>query len=200
MATTFRFTRTAQPLFSAYISHTANDLPHFPWTLKAGSPMALCTQQLQHRPGHNWVVPSANKSNNNSFFSSSSWNQKEFGPGFWAHFPVSKETSYAFPERKVLVLLGLEMMGKETGSHLSEILCVRLWHVPHVTRWDPGRSWKCEIEAYETYPQLILMQPLMTFPHQTMKALGPMVNHIGPQDNRLTLRLSKTRENLVHPT
>ena len=47
-----RFIRTAQPLFPAYISHTANGLPYFPQTLKAGFLATLCIWQLQHRPMH----------------------------------------------------------------------------------------------------------------------------------------------------
>lgn len=137
---------------SLYFLHTfhtqlmISHIFHGPWRLEAQWLCAPSSCSIGH--GATGWCQVANKSNSNSFFSSSSWNQKELGPGFWAHFTVSMETSYAFPERKVLVFLGLEMMGKrETGSSLSEILCVRLLHVPHITRWDPGRSWKCEIEA-----------------------------------------------------
>lgn len=164
VATTFRFSKTVSLYFLCIlpIQLTVSHISHGPWRLEAQWLRAPCSWAMAKLDGTKQPTGAAAA---NASPPPCTWNQKELVPGSWAPFTLSMGIQHTFPERKVLVVHGLERIRKRgICCPLSDITTCKVGPLftAHTTRWDFGRSCKYEVETYQT--QLILMQPLI-FPH-----------------------------------
>ena len=120
VATTFRFSRTVSLYFLCifHIQLTVSHISHGPWRLEAQRLRAPCSWATAQLDGAK--QPTGAAAANAS--PRCTWNQKELAPGSWATFTLSMGIQYAFPERKVLVIHGLERIRKrELCCPLSDI-------------------------------------------------------------------------------
>lgn len=146
-----------------HIHLMASHISHGPCRLEAQWLWAPCGCSIGQ--GTTGWHRGADRGSSSKCFSLSTWTQKELAPGFWAPFTLSVEAQYTFPERKVLVILGLERIRKRdwlSSFRHNYRLCCYMSHTQLDDTLAEAGSMKWRLPKP---PQLILMQSLIIFPH-----------------------------------